>query len=301
MESLGHDDVTHRPGGVRISACVVAHHEEAIIGRCLASLAPVSDEIVLIHDGPCEDRTVEIAESFGARVFVRPRSGNPEAHTVFAYEQARGEWLLSLDADEFLSDELISVIPQLAARSDYAGWRFRWPMWDGERYFAIKGRYKPALFRRASTSLVGHLQSVEEIHGAVGDRDELLHHQPLYNNFTLQSALTKYRRWCRVQAQELVHPFAELPMFNYHGPMRWPWWRSVLNAASPAWALPSGVLHFALVMRHAPDGERVAHLRLAFYQGLYAVMLQLYVARAVYLDPRTRVRGVLPDAPTHAR
>jgi glycosyltransferase involved in cell wall biosynthesis len=280
---------------VRVTACIVARHEEAVIGRCLASVAPVSDEIVLVHDGPCEDGTVEIAKSFDARVFVRPRSGNPELHTVFAYEQARGDWLLSLDADEFLSEEMAGIIPELIDTPQYAGWRFRWPMWDGERYFAVAGRYKPALFRRERTTLVGHLQSIEQIDGLVGDRDELLHHQPLYNNFTMHSALGKYRRWCRVQALELINPFAELAMFNYHGPMSWPWWRRVLNVCSPLWAVPSGVLHFALVMRGAPRGERTVHLRLAFYQGVYAVMLQLYVARAMYFDPQTRLQGLSPD------
>jgi glycosyltransferase involved in cell wall biosynthesis len=288
------DDMPTDAAAIRVSACVVAHHEEAVIGRCLASVAPVSDEIVLVHDGPCEDRTVEIAASLGARVFVRPRSGNPEAHTVFAYEQARGEWLLSLDADEFLSEELAAVIPRLIDDPAFAGRRFRWPMWDGERYFAFAGP-KLALFRRDRVSLVGHLQSSEHVRGRVGDRDEILHHQPPYNNFTIRSALTKYRRWCRIQAGELVRPFAELPRFNDGGPQRWPWWRSVLNVVSPLWALPSGVLHFVLVMRAAPAHGRRAYIRLAFYQGVYATMLQLYVARAMYLDPETRLRGLRPD------
>ena len=279
---------------VRVSACLVAHHEEAVIGRCLASVAPVSDEIVVVHDGPCEDRTIQIAESFGARVFIRPRSGNPEAHTVFAYEQARGDWLLALDADEFLSDELATVIPQLIDQAEYSGWRFRWPMWDGERYFTVAG-YKPALFRRDRTSLVGHLQSVEHIEGRVGDRDELLHHQPQYNNFTLRSALSKHRRWCRIQAAELINPFADLPRFNYHGPLRWPWWRGPLNGLSPLWAFPSGMLHFAIAMSHAPAERRSIHIRLAFSQAMYATMLQLSVARLMYVCPQTRLRGLRPD------
>jgi hypothetical protein len=49
------------------------------------------------------------------------------------------------------------------------------------------------------------------------------------------------------------------------------------------------------VMRAAPAHGRRAYIRLAFYQGVYATMLQLYVARAMYLDPETRLRGLRPD------
>ena len=64
------------------------------------------DEIVLVHDGECEDRTLEIAGRYGCRVFVRPLVGHAEVATVFAYEQAQGEWILTLDADEYLSEPL---------------------------------------------------------------------------------------------------------------------------------------------------------------------------------------------------
>src|SRR5947209_4203128 len=61
-----------------ISACLVVHDEEKLIERCLASLDGVVDEIVLVHDGPCTDRTLDIARGYGARVFERPRHGEAE-------------------------------------------------------------------------------------------------------------------------------------------------------------------------------------------------------------------------------
>lgn len=275
-----------------VSACLVVRNEEAVISRCLESLAGVTDEIILVHDGPCEDRTVAIADQFSCRVFVREAVGNPEYHTVFAYQQARGDWLLTLDADEFLSPEMAAVIPELIRQDTYAGFEFRWPQWDGERYITHNGPYKLSLFRRADTSLVGHLQSSEQVNGRVARREETLHHQPRYNNFTWRSAMTKYRRWCRVQAHELVNPFSDLPTFNYHGPNRWPRRRHVMNVLSPLIAVPSGVAHFVLLLTSAArDGTDVT-VRLAFYQGVYATMLQLYVARCVYLErPLRRVTG----------
>jgi glycosyltransferase involved in cell wall biosynthesis len=276
---------------VRISACLVVRNEEAVIERCLTSLRGVVDEIILVHDGPCEDRTLEIAEPFGCRTFVRPLLGNPESHTVFAYEQARGKWLLSPDADEFLSDEMAAVIPELIARDDFAGWEFRSPLWDGKRY-TKRGPYTLRLLRRADTSLVGLLQSSEQVRGAIGRREELLHHEPPYNNFSARSVFSKWRRWCRIQALELTSPFADLPKFNYIGVNRWPWHRHVMNICSPVLAVPNGMAHFALALISAVRTRADLNVRIAFWQGVYATMLQFYVARSVYIErPMRHIRA----------
>lgn len=281
--------MTPTESSLAVSACLVVRNEEAVISRCLQTVVPVADETIVVHDGRCEDRTVEIAEEMGCRVFVRPYVGNPEYHTVFAYQQARGEWLLTLDADEFLSDEMAAVIPDLIEDREHSGWEFRWPMWDGHRYFTRRGPYKLSLFRRADTSLVGHLQSSERVRGHIGRREETLHHQPLYNNFTFQSARTKWNRWCQVQARELVEPFSELPKFNYQGPNRWPWYRIVLNLLSPILALPNGAAHFLLSVVTPIRDKTDVNVRLAFFQGIYATLLQIQVARYLYLERPVRL------------
>ncbi len=87
-----------------LSAVVIAFNEERNLGRCLESLAGVADELVVVDSGST-DATVAIAESHGARVFTHPFEGHIEQKN-WAADQARGEWLLSLDADEALSEEL---------------------------------------------------------------------------------------------------------------------------------------------------------------------------------------------------
>src|SRR3954447_4773752 len=115
-------------GPYSISACLAVRNEEAVLGRCLESVKDVVDEIVVVHDGDCSDRSVEIAEHYGARVLVRPWTGNPELQTVFAYRAARGAWVLNLDADEYLSSELRSELRGLVRRSDVDGYAFLWRM-----------------------------------------------------------------------------------------------------------------------------------------------------------------------------
>src|SRR4051812_20989069 len=105
-----------------ISAVVVARNEESVLERCLASLDAVVDEIVLVHDGDCDDTSIGIAERHGARVFVQPATGSPEHQTVFGYHQCRGEWLLNIDADEYLSDELRAALGGLVRRNGVNGY-----------------------------------------------------------------------------------------------------------------------------------------------------------------------------------
>jgi glycosyltransferase involved in cell wall biosynthesis len=54
-----------------LSVCIITLNEEANIGRTLASLKEIADEIILVDSGST-DATVAIAESFGAKVFVEP-------------------------------------------------------------------------------------------------------------------------------------------------------------------------------------------------------------------------------------
>ncbi len=95
-----------------ISAYVVARNEERLIARCLSSFADLVDEIIFVHDGECEDRTLEIAEEYGCRIYVRPLRGHADASKVFALSQARYDWILGVDADEFLSSGLRAAPPR---------------------------------------------------------------------------------------------------------------------------------------------------------------------------------------------
>jgi glycosyltransferase involved in cell wall biosynthesis len=98
-------------GAVKISACLIVCNEEKNLARCLRSVAPVADEIVVIDSGST-DRTVEIARALGARVVAQPWLGYV-GQKNFALEQAAHPWVLSIDADEELSPELAGGIARL--------------------------------------------------------------------------------------------------------------------------------------------------------------------------------------------
>ena len=89
---------------MKISATVITLNEERHLGRCLESVRGVADEMIVVDAGS-QDRTCAVAARWGARVYKRPWT-NYSDQKNFAAAQASHEWILSLDADECLSQPL---------------------------------------------------------------------------------------------------------------------------------------------------------------------------------------------------
>jgi glycosyltransferase involved in cell wall biosynthesis len=287
MEPPHSDSAAERSGSAvatTVTACVVVRNEEAVIDRCLRSLVDIVDEIVLVHDGDCEDRTLEIAERHGCRVYVQPLVGHAESATVFAFEQASNEWILSLDADEFLSERLRAELPRLVADPAVNGYELVWKLWDGKRYISERGPYKLALFRRARVHVLGTVHAVEQVDPPIVRTDLQLEHRPLYNNFTLALLFGKWRRWARIQAREYLQDLEDLPRFNWQGTPSWPRRRRILNRLSPLLFPAYAPLTFVwnLLSARSVYSPRV-NFRISLNHALLASMTQLYVAKYLYL------------------
>jgi glycosyltransferase involved in cell wall biosynthesis len=97
---------------MNLSVIIITFNEEAKLARTLASVHPlVADgkgEIIIVDSGST-DRTVEIAKSYGAKVFVEEWKGYA-AQKNSVIDKATGEWILSLDADEEVDTDLIDVL-----------------------------------------------------------------------------------------------------------------------------------------------------------------------------------------------
>ncbi len=271
-----------RPPGERrgsISACLVVRNEEELIARCLDSLQGVADEIVVVHDGPPGDGTLEIAAGRGCRVIEAPFYGHCERHTPLAYETARGEWLLNLDADEFLSPELAAAIRNLVAVPDADGYEFLWKHWDGHRYVTERGPYKLVLFRRQATRMIGLIHVPEQVDGTVRRVPLHLEHRPPGNHRKPGAMLAKWRARARLHAREYLSGPDEVPRFNYPGAVRWTRRRELATRFSPLLVVPAA-LHtgvFVLSQLWRELGPREA-LRFAVSEGAYRGMVTAYVA-----------------------
>lgn len=272
-----------------ITACIVAYNEERVIERCLRSLHGVVDEIVLVHDGPCADGTLEIASGHGARIFVREHAGHGERHRPFVYRQARGEWVLRVDADEFLSDELRAQLRDLVRDARGDGFEFEWPMWDGRRYVTKGGPFRLALMRRSAVRMLGLLQQAESVDGGVMRTDLLLEHRPLYNNYSLPVIATKWRRWAEIHAREYLSDRRAAPA--YRVPVEgWPLWRRISNRLSPLLLVPHVAATFYLTFRELPYLTWTPRIRFSAYQALYVGLVQAQLVKLLYVDPLRRRR-----------
>ena len=88
---------------MKVSAVIITLNEEANLSRCLKSLQ-FCDEIIVV-DSHSRDRTCEIARMGGAKVHLAPWQGYVEQRNLAA-KLAKNSWVLSIDADEVVSDEL---------------------------------------------------------------------------------------------------------------------------------------------------------------------------------------------------
>ena len=103
-----------------LSVVIITYNEEANIGRTLTSVQPLVSEgkgEIIVVDSGSTDRTVEIAKSFGAKVFVEEWKGYA-AQKNSAIDKAEGDWILSLDADEYAGLGTASAINLLMSKPD---------------------------------------------------------------------------------------------------------------------------------------------------------------------------------------
>ena len=107
-----------------ISAVVLTKNEEKNIKECLETLN-WCDELVVIDDYS-EDKTVEISQKLGAKVFQRHLDDDFACQRNFGLKKAKGEWILFVDADERVTPALAGEISNLKSQiSNFSGFHLK--------------------------------------------------------------------------------------------------------------------------------------------------------------------------------
>ena len=88
---------------MKLSACVIVKNEVANLPRWLSCMSKVADEMIVVDTGSVDD-TVQLARAAGARVYHFEWCNDFAAAKNYAIEQAVGDWILFLDADEYFTD-----------------------------------------------------------------------------------------------------------------------------------------------------------------------------------------------------
>lgn len=192
-----------RTGRVKISAVIITHNESRNIRRTLSRLY-WCDEIVIL-DSHSTDDTVAICREFGCRVFFKKFEGYG-VQKKYAVEQAQNDWVLCLDADEVLSDDLIrEIVSEFNAGPAFAGYQL--PMnlvFLGKefRHGKESQRYFLRLFRKTQgTFNEARVHEKIELEGKTGKMKHALQHFS-YNN--LRHWYEKMDRYTTLGAEEAV-------------------------------------------------------------------------------------------------
>lgn len=167
---------------VPVSVYIITKNEASRIRRAVASVIEWADEVIVVDSGST-DQTVEIAESFGVRVFHRDWEGYGP-HKRFAEEQCRNRWVLNIDADEEVSSALADEIQDAVNRAVQGVAAFRikvtdvlpteqTPRWHAYSYRILR------LYHRDYGRMSNHpyQDRVELKHGQIQDLKGRIHHR----------------------------------------------------------------------------------------------------------------------------
>ena len=175
-----------------LSAVVTTFNNAATLDRCLTSLA-FCDEIVVLDSGSTDD-TRDIANAHDARVSVEPFKGyGPQKQS--AIDKAGHDWVLLLDADEYLTDAGRSVIERELQSPRADGYRLprqEWLFWCWP-HPATRGNHQLRLFRRSQGGMNQvPVHAAPEVQGHVIDLDGPFRH---YGETELSVRVDKINRY----------------------------------------------------------------------------------------------------------
>lgn len=124
---------------IPLSGTIITYNEEDHIEACIASLRQVCDDIVVV-DSLSTDRTTALARAAGARVIDQAYLGEGRQRNL-TEQHARHDWILALDADERLDDEMLAVIRGLDLTDAGTAYAFNRKSYVGDHWIDGPGFY----------------------------------------------------------------------------------------------------------------------------------------------------------------
>lgn len=205
-----------------LSAFLIVKNEAADLPACLASLRGLADEIVVVDSGST-DGTLRLAEAAGAHLHTRSFD-NFAAQKQYALDQCKGEWAMSIDADERVSEALAAEIRRVIQSAHAAdGYRLRRDMYflsHRLRYGGVGTDWPLRLFRRAKGQFTtASVHESIQVDGAVERLSGVLEHRSYAtieeyeakcDHYTTLAAHDLFKRGRRFSMLDHLRPFWEL-------------------------------------------------------------------------------------------
>lgn len=188
-----------------ISVVLATFNEEKNIERCLHAVKDWADEMVVV-DGSSGDKTAELANTLGARVFVTDNKPMFHINKNMAIDAAQSNWVLQLDCDEVVSeklrDEILETINSNPKENGF--WIPRSNYFLG-RFLKKGGQYPDytiRLYRKGTARLAEKtVHEQADVQGEVGYlKNDLLHFaDPSFSRY-----LTRWNRYTTLIAQDMI-------------------------------------------------------------------------------------------------
>ena len=190
------------PGGV--TACVITKDAGKTIERCLQSLGGAVDEIVVVDSGSRDD-TLEICRRYTDRVYLTRFEGSYADLRNQAAAHASFPWILALDADEYLCEELREGIRDLCSQGKYWGFFLKRINFYQDRVvrFGFPGIDSLVrLYRKEGSFFAGSVHEKAVTQGLAKRVALPLYHRQPTNNYTRASVQNKWLNYIEIEARE---------------------------------------------------------------------------------------------------
>ena len=194
-----------------VTLVVCLHRQRDLLVRLLRESNDCYDELVVVHDGPDVENIRPLVAEHGGHFFEQPQAFQQEPHWPFAWAQAKHDWILRLDADEFPGAELKKWLAQFRSApepaAEISGYTCLWPLWNGERTISRKwpaGRI--FLFHKQRVRFFGMNEQSPVADGRYEPTDLVLNHQPSRKSYGFANVLVRPQayRWRLILAQSLL-------------------------------------------------------------------------------------------------
>ncbi len=180
-----------------ISVLIISLNEEDVISDAIKSVADFADEVVVV-DGGSSDKTIEIAEKFGARV-VKNKFKDFSDQRNLAATVAKGDVLFYLDSDEQATPEFIIELKQrLDLNPGLAGFYVRRKTFYYGRDWHFEDRVQRVFRRDKLKEWYGVVHETPKVEGKLGDVFEPILH---YTHRNLEQMIAKTNEWSESEAE----------------------------------------------------------------------------------------------------
>jgi glycosyltransferase involved in cell wall biosynthesis len=204
----------------KISVVMVIYNEEKIIGRALDSIKDIADEILILHDGPCTDKSLDICLKYTDKVYQTEKNyGVPGLILPRLFRKVKNPWILKIDSDEVVSPDMSKVIPDLVKDKKISGYTFIWPFINKKQKRTTQNwPRKMALYRKDKMHYFGFPHWDDpQMDGDVVDTPYVFHHFPGGGSIPTWKYFIgrTLGRYARLHAEYTLKPFESFDSFQY--------------------------------------------------------------------------------------